>query len=75
MDLILSDLFYLAQYTIDTIENPRNEIDVNHVLLNELKQELTHTRRVHSTIPQNNKDLNKMVSYFKKHNELVDVLV
>ena len=75
MDLKLSDLFYLAQYTIDTIENPRNEVDVNHVLLNELKQELTRTRRVHSSIPQSNNELNKMVSYFKKHKEIVDEVV
>jgi len=75
MDLTLSDLLHLAQYTIDTIENPKNEIDVNQILLNALKQELTHTKRVNSPVPQNNAELNKMVSYFKKHKEIVDEVV
>ena len=75
MDLTLPDLCYLAQYTIDTIENPRNEIDVNQALLNDLKKELTTTKRVHSLIPQDNSDLNKIVSYLKKHKEIVDEVV
>ncbi len=72
MDLVLADLVYLGQYTIDTIEDSRNEIDIKPEILNDLKREITATKRVISDVPQNDPELNKIVSYFKKHKEIVD---
>ncbi len=72
MDLAIADLVYLGQYTIDTIEDSKNEIDIKPDILNDLKREVTVTKRVISAVPKNDPELNKIVSYLKKHKEIVD---
>ncbi len=72
MDLAIADLVYLGQYTIDTIEDLKNEIDIKPEILNALKREVTTTKRVISDVPQNDSELNKIVSFLKKHKEIVD---
>lgn len=72
MVLAIADLIYLGQYTIDTIEDSKNEIAIKPEILNDLKKEVTITKRVISDVPQNDPELNKIVSYFKKHKEIVD---
>ncbi len=72
MGLSLKDLYSLGQYTIGIIEDPKNEIDIRPEILNKLKREVTATKRVISEVPQDNLELNKLVSYFKKHKTIVD---
>ena len=72
MVLAIADLISLGQYTIDTIEDSKNEIEIKPEILNDLKKEVTITKRVISDVPQNDPELNKIVSYFKKHKEIVD---
>lgn len=72
MTLSLKDLYDLGQYTINTIEDPRSEIDIRPEILNELKKEVTRTKRMISKVPQDDTDLNQIVSYFKKHRGIVD---
>ena len=75
MDLAISDLFYLGQYTIDTIEDPKNEIDIKSDVLSDLKKEVTITKRIISDVPQDDPELNKIISYFKRHKEIVDEVI
>jgi hypothetical protein len=72
MTLSLKDLYDLGQYTVDTIEDPRNEIDIRPEILNDLKKEVTRTKRMISDIPQDNPELKNIVSFFKKHRAIVD---
>lgn len=72
MGLTLEDLYSLGQYAIDTIEDPRNEIDIKPEIVNDLKKEVTRTKRMISQVPQDNPELDKIVSYFKKHRTIVD---
>jgi len=75
MDLAISDLLYLGQYTIDTIEDPKNEIDIKPEALSDLTKEVTITKRIISDVPQDDPELNKIVSYFKRHKEIVDEVI
>lgn len=72
MALSLADLFSLGEYTIRTIEDPKNEIDIRPEILEDLKKEVTRTKRMISDVPQDDAELNKMVSYFRKHRTIVD---
>ena len=72
MTLSLKELYDLGQYTIDTIEDPKSEIDIRPEIINDLKKEVTRTKRMVSDIPQEDAELNKIVSYFKKHRAIVD---
>jgi len=75
MDLVISDLFYLGQYTIDIIEDPKNEIDIKPEVLSDLKKEVTITKRIITDVPQDDPDLNKIVFYFKRHKEIVNEVI
>lgn len=72
MGLSLTDLFSLGEYTIHTIEDPENEIDIRPDILEGLKKEVTRTKRMISSVPQDNPELDKIVSYFRKHRTIVD---
>jgi hypothetical protein len=72
MGLVIADLASLGQYTIDAIEDSQNEIDIKPEILNDLKKEVTATKRVIKDVPQNDPELNKIVSYFRKHRKIVD---
>lgn len=72
MGLTLEDLYSLGQYTVHIIEDPRNEIDIRPQILSDLKQEVARTKRMISDVPQDNQELDTLVSYFKKHRSIVD---
>ncbi|MCP3876224.1 MAG: hypothetical protein GY699_24160 [Desulfobacteraceae bacterium] len=74
-ELTIEKLLSLGQYTIAALENPDNEVDIKSEVLNDLKQEVIITKRFHGSIPQENAELNKMVSYFKRQEEIVDEVI
>ena len=74
-DLTLSKLLSIGEYTIKALEHPDNEVDIKPEILNALKTEVTVTKRFHGEIPQEHSELNKMVSYFKRQEEIVDEVI
>ena len=75
MKLEIANLIDLGQYAIKTIEDTKNEIDIRAEILNDLKRELTTTKRFMGDVPQDDPDLNKILSYFNRHKEIVDEVV
>lgn len=71
MGLTIHDLYHLGQFTIETVEDPNNEIDIKPDVLNDLKREVTATKRISAEVPQDNTELNKIVSFFQRHKEIV----
>ena len=73
MELTLNELFHLGQYAIDAVESPTSEVDIKPQILENLKNEVTITKRMmNAKIPQDHPELNKIVSYFKNHQSIVD---
>ena len=75
MEFKTTDLIHLGQYTIDTIEDPENEIDIKPEIINSLKKEITFTKRFIGAIPQGHAELENIVSYFARQREIVDEVV
>jgi len=72
MEPTLANLISLGQYAIDTIEDPNSEIDIRPEIINGLKKEVTITKRFIGDIPQDDPELEKILSHFKRHEEIVD---
>lgn len=72
MALSINDLYALGEYTIGVVEHPDSEIDIRPEVLNELKKQVTLTKRITADIPQDDPELNKIISYFQRHREIVD---
>ncbi len=72
MDITIAKLTSLGQYTIDVIDNLKNKIKINPDIINNLKKEVTVTKRYIGKIPQDDPELNQIVSYFTNQNEIVD---
>ena len=75
MKLAITDLIDLGQYAVRTIEDTKNGIEIKAEILNDLKKEITITKRFMGEVPQDDSDLNKTVSYFNRHKEIVDEVV
>lgn len=68
-------LISLGKYAIEALEDPDNEIDIRSDMLAALKKEVTFTSRHAGAIPQDDPELNKIVSYFTRQKEIVDEVV
>ena len=75
MGLTKEVLISLGQYVIDAVDNPNNEIDIKAEVLNTLKKEVLYTKRFIGDIPQDNSELNKMASFFKRQKQIVDEVI
>jgi len=75
VSLTKNKLLFLGQYVIDSIENPENEIDFESEILAGLKEEVVFTRRYNGDIPQDNPDLNRIVSFFDRQKKVVNEVV
>ena len=73
--LTLKDLLSIGEYTIEALEHPDHEVDIKSGVLDSLKREVTATKRFHGNIPQENEELKKIVSYFKRQEEIVDEVI
>ena len=74
-ELSTKNLISLGQYLIDALENPDYGIDIRSDMIDTLKKEVTITRRFIGSITQDNTELNKMVSYFKRQIDIVDEVI
>ncbi len=74
-ELSTEDLVSLGQYLIDVLENTDYEIDIKSDMIDNLKKEVTITRRFIGNITQDNTELNKIVSYFKRQKDIVDEVI
>jgi hypothetical protein len=74
-ELNTKDLTFLGQYLIDALENPDYEIDLRSDMINTLKKEVTITRRLIENITQEDAELKKIASYFKRQKDIIDEVV
>ena len=74
-ELTATTLTSLGEYAIHELEHPKNEVDIRSDMLQELKKEVTLTKRFTGAIPQDDPDLENMASYFNRQKEIVDEVV
>lgn len=74
-DITLKELISLGKYVVHAMENPDNEIDIRWDILDTLKKEVTFTERFMGSVPQDDPELMKIISYFNRQTEIVDEVI